>query len=401
MNPIAWLRRKGNTRPAIPELLATSPSGAEIWKVYASSKLFNARSDDEHLKATMDWLIESLAACGGKGSSASYSVVSGWAGAYPETSGYIIGTFLAYYDLTGQKSYLEKAVELGDWEIEIQTTSGAVLSSLTNDIVRVFNTGQVVLGWCLLYERTADSKYLEAAIRAADFLVTTQEPDGRWQKNTYCGARTYHSRIDWALIRVANLSNDAKYEATAVRNLEWIKSCARGNGWFSSCGFDQSDPITHVIDYTLRGLLECHVLRPSLNLLPMVEKSVDNLVAAMRRSSVKKNIGMIPQSFDSSWKGNSASSCLTGNAQLAYLFNRLVWVGSSACYPSMSDQLIDAIKGTQVLDCEDKSIRGAVPGCFPFYSGYCQYAYPNWAAKFFADALMMKKGFRGKFHVDA
>ena len=37
----------------------------------------------------------------------------------------------------------------------------------------------------------------------------------------------------------------------------------------------------------------------------------------------------------------------------------------------------------------NKGIRGGIAGCYPVWGGYIQYGYPNWAAKFFIDALLL------------
>jgi hypothetical protein len=36
-------------------------------------------------------------------------------------------------------------------------------------------------------------------------------------------------------------------------------------------------------------------------------------------------------------------------------------------------------------------MKGAIAGSFPIYGGYCQYAYPNWACKFFIDSNLIEK----------
>ena len=45
---------------------------------------------------------------------------------FPETTGYIIGTLLAYGSRTGDRSYAERALEMGDWEVEVQRDDGGV-----------------------------------------------------------------------------------------------------------------------------------------------------------------------------------------------------------------------------------------------------------------------------------
>ena len=74
---------------------------------------------------------------------------------YPETTGYIIPTFLKLSAL--DSSLVARAVEAGDWEIEIQLPSGAVMGGTypsKKSSPALFNTGMVLLGWAALYRET-------------------------------------------------------------------------------------------------------------------------------------------------------------------------------------------------------------------------------------------------------
>lgn len=361
---------------------------------YLTGRLFPEYPDERHLEAVMQWLCLAQDVCHGRGTSAVYDLKKGWGVAYPETSGYIIATYLAYADFTGDESYVRRAIDIGDWEIDIQSPGGGILSSPCVSYTRVFNTGQVILGWCALYERTNNDKYLKAALRAGEYLLNLQETDGSWKKDTYCGARTYHSRIDWALLRLALLSGEQRFADTAYKNLKWVLSQQKENGWFDNCGFNNDNPITHVLEYTLKGLLECHIMNVpeigQLNILPSVIKTADALCAAIQKYSVKGVSGMVPTSFDRNWQSTDRHSCLTGNAQLVSFFFRLAYTTNSDNYTKIAELTLQATKRTQTVETTFAPIRGAIAGTYPLYHGYVANGYPNWAAKFFADALLMK-----------
>ena len=38
---------------------------------------------------------------------------------------------------------------------------------------------------------------------------------------------------------------------------------------------------------------------------------------------------------------------------------------------------------------ENDAVRGAIAGSAPIWGDYSRFEFPNWAAKFYADALMM------------
>jgi hypothetical protein len=59
-------------------------------------------------------------------------------------------------------------------------------------------------------------------------------------------------------------------------------------------------------------------------------------------------------------------------------------------YYAAAGRINDFLRRTQDLEAADASKRGAVKGSWPFYGAYERLNYPNWAAKFFADALMLE-----------
>ncbi|MBC8072612.1 MAG: hypothetical protein IAG13_30100, partial [Deltaproteobacteria bacterium] len=40
----------------------------------------------------------------------------------------------------------------------------------------------------------------------------------------------------------------------------------------------------------------------------------------------------------------------------------------------------------------DAETRGAIKGSHPIWGGYSPFTYPNWATKFFVDALLLARG---------
>lgn len=367
---------------------------------WRKTRLLSPGTDEEHLDAAIAWLARGQDACNGCGVSILFNPQTGWApDPYPETSGYILATFLKYAELAGKREYFERAVRLGDWEIDIQRADGAVLSSVRRDLVRVFNTGQVVLGWCSLFESTGDTRYLRASISAATWLQGIQERDGSWVRDTYCGPRTYHARVAWALLRVFELSADESFARSAWRNIGWVLRQQNSAGWFSRCGFDSAPPITHVIGYTMRGLLESYVIATRTgavaapaHLLPAILRTSQAVVRSIRRYRVGGITGMLPSAFTETWQPprGSTDSCLTGNAQLAICLLRLTIITGDSEYADAAFLLIDALKNLHDRLNPNDGVRGGVAGSFPFRRGYLPQQYPNWAAKFFADSLLMR-----------
>ena len=374
---------------------------------YISPALFSEHKDIIHLDAAMRWLkhaqdIDPI----DRGVSCVFYLYKRWGVSYPETSGYILATFLAYAEFSNDPQYVDRAIEIADWEIKIQSPNGGVYSNPTPGNIAAFNTGQVILGWCLIYEHTGDQKYLDAAIRAGNYLTLTQDLDGNWINGSYSGARTYEARVDWALLKLAKLTGDDSYRDTAVKNLKWVLLQQKENGWFMNCGFNDSQPIMHVIVYTLRGLLECDLINDSvvkdMKLMEIVKKTVNNLCIAANEQFVHGEEGMMPSAFNEKWEGVMTDSCLTGNAQFVILLYRLSHVlNDNELYIKTANLILSSLKKTQLIDTNLQDISGALPGSFPIYRGYLHDAYPNWGTKFFADALLMKIGYEQRLTIHA
>ena len=61
-----------------------------------------------------------------------------------------------------------------------------------------------------------------------------------------------------------------------------------------------------------------------------------------------------------------------------------------------ADRLVDFVKATQRLESEDPEIVGAIAGSYPILGAYITAGFPNWAAKYFIDALMLSRPFSFK-----
>src|SRR5438132_8826593 len=162
-----------------------------------------AKPDDSrrHLHATMRWLCRAQDRGGGGGVSAGSSLLRGWLPPYPETTGYIIPTFFDYARRTANDEFYARAVRMADWDLQVQLPSGAIQAGVYrgNGSARppaVFNTGQVVLGWCRAFEETRNQRYLDAAVRAGNWLVGLQDADGAWRQHTPETETVVHARSE-------------------------------------------------------------------------------------------------------------------------------------------------------------------------------------------------------------
>ena len=285
---------------------------------------------------------------------------------------------------------------MGDWEIDIQLPSGAVRGGQgINDYPIVFNTGQVILGWISLYKTTQSERFLASAIRAADWLLAVQDGDGKWQKHTFMNVpHAYHTRVAWSLLEVYRATDREAYRRAAEMNLAWTLGHSRRNGWVDHMAFAPGEtPSTHTIAYTLRGLLESAAFLPDPRLLQQVLSASEVLMLLFERR--KKNPHAkpeyLPGAFEEGWRFRCGHSCLTGNAQLAVIWLKVYALNEDARFLNAALKLVDQVKVTQRLDDANPGIRGGIAGSYPIWGAYLPYSYPNWAAKFFADALLFQE----------
>jgi uncharacterized protein YyaL (SSP411 family) len=83
-------------------------------------------------------------------------------------------------------------------------------------------------------------------------------------------------------------------------------------------------------------------------------------------------------------------ACLTGDAQIAVNWGRLYQLKGDNKYRDAVQCVLRFLKSTQKLKDDCVSECGGIKGSHPINGGYHPWQYPNWAAKYFADALMME-----------
>jgi hypothetical protein len=323
-----------------------------------------------------------------QGSSKGYSLLRGWLPAYPETTGYVVGTLLAFAQRHGPRPDLvERAREMGDWEVGIQEPDGGIMEGAVGTVPRrsiVFNTGMVLHGWLDLRD-AGFGDYDEAAARAAAFLTQHLRGDGTWDPVVeYSGiAHAYNARVAWAMLRWSRHAGDDEAEAGARRQLDWVVARQRPNGWFDDCVFRPgTQPSTHGLAYTLRGLLEGYALTGEPAWLAAVERTSEVLI---RKLEV---LPWLAANYDATWRPAARHACLTGTVQLGGLWLRLFEVTRDPRWLNAGLKAVEQAAAHQESGSWE-AIDGALPGSFPVWGRYAPLQYPNWATKFLADGLLL------------
>ena len=339
-----------------------------------------------HLQAALEWLALAQDQAGNGGVSAGFGR-RGWRPDYPETTGYIIPTCLDYYHLTGDQTFLERARQMGDYELQVQTGEGAIPGGYAHPRSPcVFDTGQVIFGWVALYHETGNATYLAAAQAAGNWLCKIQAGDGSWPKFDHAdSARTYHARVSWALVQLGQTCQAARFIEAAQRHLSWTVAHQNELGWFANAELrGQPFPVTHTIAYTIRGLLESGHALPSDPWLASARRAADALLRAQLAD------GSLFGMYDQTWTPRARWRCVTGCAQMSINWLRLYELTGQAHYLDAARKSNLFVMQTQDLETRDP-VRGALKGSWPCYGQYERFSYPNWAAKFLADALLLEQ----------
>lgn len=343
-----------------------------------------------NLEASYKWLCTAQDATSDDGVAAWYDLLRGWESSYPETTGYIIPTFLTYAKVMSETDAKKRAIRMADWEIEVQLPSGAVRSGSMSAKVgpAVFNTGQVLFGWTAAYKETADKRYAEAIKRAADWLIEQQDADGAWRKNlslmTQSKVQTYNVRSAWGLAMAGYVLNEVKWISAAEKNCDWALKQQKDNGWFENNAFSENEaPLLHTIGYVLEGLAGMGELLKNDKYLVAAKNGVDPLVKIMKSSALLKG------RYDSQWKSPVSSRCLTGEAQIAIVLHRLSKHFHESGYADVAHLILNNLAKVQDVKSAFPEIHGGLTGSEPIWGDYIPWCFPNWAVKFFMDALFL------------
>ena len=346
-----------------------------------------AASPEDRLLAAEAWLCRAHDAPGDGGVSWGYSLRGGWRASYPETSGYIATTFLRLARLR-DPAYGERAERILRWLLAIQNGDGSYANPRYGRDGIVFDTGQVLFGLVRGHQATGDPELLAAARRAAGWLTAIADGDLRWTRNEHLGTpHVYNARTAWALLVMNQLEFDPQREAVARCNLDWALAEQRPSGVFDHCAFVRGRaPFTHTIAYTARGLLESGILLGDNRYLEGARRCADAMLQHL------DDDGRLPSAITPDGASAARSCCLTGNCQLAIVWARLHATAGGRNYRQAALRALDYVMATQDLFADDPGIRGGIKGSHPVWGRYAPLSLPNWAAKFFVDAMWLRKG---------
>lgn len=389
-------RKSISTRLALPD----NADFAAYVKVEQERVLKSAASGqldhyEQRLAAAIDWLLRAQAATDDDGVSQGYFPITFeeiWRASYPETTGYIITTLLRCSRELQRPELADAALKMADWEIEVQMDSGAVQGGVLcrpeEQQAAAFNTGMVVDGLVSAYEYSGEGRFLEAARRGAMFLANDLDENGFFRTNgEYVRGnevKTYTCLCAWAMYRAGLALDDAFLRASAVRSVEAALAQRNEAGWFQNNCLDYSHmPLTHTIGYALQGIFEVGVLAGRSDFIDAVRTTLAGALSTLQDN------GLLRARLDSNWQPRAEHVCLTGSAQLSIVCFRLAEEFDDRQFVDAGSKLLNFVKATQLLEWNNDNMVGAIAGSYPIMGEYMMAGYPNWATKYYIDALML------------
>lgn len=332
--------------------------------------------------ATLRWLQRSIAVHGGLGSAGYYHLWRGWSAPYPETTGYIIETLWDYYRHTGDETLRRDALSCSGWLCDIQHPDGAWAGGIGGELSPIaFDTGMILFGLARSYAETGDVRYAEAARRGLQWLLELLAPDGSWRQAAYVPGfvPSYYTRVVWAALCTGEQLGMPQVKTRMEQALQFYAGQIEQA---PGLGFRPGEPaFTHTIAYTWRGFLESALLLDDAGIVEQAAQFGRKIMA------VRSRRGGLPGAFDAGWKGDWSFTCVTGNAQLSILLQRLYAVTGDASFRQGAAILYaDAV--ASVWSRGLPGMRGGVPGSKPLWGKYLPFRFPNWAAKFVLDAAL-------------
>jgi hypothetical protein len=354
-----------------------------------------------HLEAAAAWLRRAQDATIDGGVSWGYRLHGGWAASYPETTGYIVPTYLALAEAgvgggatgdDGGPSDVDRARRAISFLLGIQLPSGAFPGARIDEnrtAPSVFNTGQILNGLVAWHRATNDPATADAAARAAAWLVASQEPDGAWSHDVYNRLEVaYLAHATCWLAEYGEHAGDAAATAAAGRHLDrLLQRYDPVTDWFDGAGFSAEDhaarrSVTHTLAYTIWGVLDLGLRLGRPEAVRAASRSAARVAAVVQRD------GRLAGMVDATWTPLSDWDCLTGSAQMALIWFRLARLGDAAGDLDAARLVLDRVREAQDLGSRDPGIRGGIAGSDPAWGEYLRFVLPNWAAKFTIDAFL-------------
>jgi len=345
-----------------------------------------------HVAAAMEWLKRAQDVGVDRGVSYGVRFGADFQASYPETTGYICRTFVERAHADDDCTLLDRAVEMGHWESDIQLPEGAVMGGTVDrhPTPAIFNTGMVMLGWTALIATVGNERFRRSCARAANWLLSMQEADGNWVRGNSMfaasGATTYNVKAAWALCEAGEVLAQPKYVRAAIRNAEFCLSRQQPNGMFRDCCLTEpARPLLHTVAYTMQGLIGIGTRTGRRDFIDAAKRTADAYLRGMAAD------GYIAGRHDAAFAPAANWCCLAGSAQTSVVWGELFRLTGEEPYRAAMCRVNRYLMARHDIRNPDARLRGGLPGSWPTWGDYGRLQVLNWATKFLVDALSLEQ----------
>jgi hypothetical protein len=190
--------------------------------------------------------------------------------------------------------------------------------------------------------------------------------------------------VSWSLAQLARESNQTNHTEAANKNIDWVLTHAKPNGWIDGINLEGHPIYLHFIAYVIQGLLECGVLLGRYDAIEAAAKAASVL---LRKFEANKRLR---GTYEPDFKGGENFSCLTGNAQMSCIWLRLFEVTNDLRFLNAALKINEMLKET-LPATGWRGIAGGVAGSYPIWGKYQPMRFISWGAKFLGDALLLEQ----------
>ena len=374
------------------------------WKLlyndFTKAKI-QTKSLDWHIEQSIKWILASWEANSFRSLSSGYSLLFGWDSTVSGYTGYIIPTLWKFYRVSENQILKDNvkncAISLADWQIEIQLGSGAVQVGSTqryfflrnSDKSKVLDTSMAIFGWVATYKETKDERYLQSYVKAANWLVSVQNPDGLWFfDSSYNSVSDSISKSGLVALSLSNaylVTSNIEFAVSSRKCLDTLIKFQLANGFFKDdfLKMNQTAFLSNLAT-TILTLLESGVLLNEKNYIESSEKVAFTLFELFK----------IDNTFWGSYSGSlipdKSFKNLSGMAQMAIIYYKLYLIDHKQEYASAFASLNKQVQELTIVS-KEKGLNGGIRGSFPIWGRYCRMSFTISACKYYLDAFFFEK----------
>jgi len=349
-------------------------------------------NSEKHILLAITWILrtQSFTVDGGIPSSVSLNTKCGvrCQKSCPVATGSLISTMFDYYFLTKKRIYFKSALLMANSVILKQHSSGYFSSEISNSKKRgnISDCGKIICGLNRAYMETKEPKFLNAIVRASDWIVSMKKLNSSWEKYGDTEEElVIYDDVNRALLGAYEITDNYNYKKITETNLHSFLNNQENNGWFSNIVHAEKkgcNRFSNRIGNTLEDLVESGLISGN-------QKYIDGAKVALHRLFRKFEISgeLLAGRFNKEWNSTVKSVSISDCAQISICWQRLYQIEKDIRYFNAALKMNDILKKHQFLS-GSKIILGSLPSSYPLWGDFGPYSIDSSSIKYFIESLV-------------